>query len=203
MGSNNTHWNWKVGVQHRGKGLGCGWTVLLTVACGQKRLESRWPVPEGLVQRGAGGSGRRGPHPRREVQPWGLDPQTAPAPEVTKAACAPRGTAPTLKGPSHCPFSAKLLTSPPADQGKKAFWGTPPRPRGVILLLGPWRPRGRPGAAEGSGWPGRCCQTGTRGAAGKAQPNGKLRGQRGAPRAACEPSRGSPARWEEPAEVGA
>ena len=63
--------------------------------------------------------------------------QTPPAPEITEAACAPRGTAPTLEGLSHCHFSAKLLTSPPADQGKKAFWGTPPRSRGLSCSWAP------------------------------------------------------------------
>lgn len=75
----------------------------------------------------------------------------------------------------------------------------PSKVKGVILLLGPRRPRGGPGAAAGTGWPGLCCQTGIRGAVGKAQPNGK--DGEVSPGLRVSPA-GRRAPLEEPAELG-
>lgn len=128
--------------------------------------------------------------------------QTPPAPEITEAACAPRGTAPTLKALSHYRFSAKLLTSPPADQGKKAFWGTPPRPRGLSCSWVPGAHEAGPGLQRAQGSQGYAVRRASGERRARLNRMANLEDGEVSPGLRVSPA-GRRAPWEEPAELGA
>lgn len=167
-------------------------------------------VPVGRVQRGAGGSGRRGlSHggkcdrgagtrvPGRS--PAACPVQTSPAPEI---ACAPRGTAPTLKGLSHRRFSAKLLISPPADQGR-GHSGEPLQ--GQSREFCSWAPGAHeagPGLQRAQGGQGCAVRRASRERRARLNRTANLEDSE-VPPGLCVSPAGSRAPWEETAEPGA
>lgn len=125
--------------------------------------------------------------------------QTSPAPKI---ACAPRGTAPTLKGLSHCRFSAKLLISPPADQGRRHS-GEPLQGQSrVSCSWAPGSPEAGPGLQRAQGGQGCAVRRASRERRARLNRTANLEDSEVPPGLHMSPV-GSWAPWEEPAEPGA
>ena len=139
----------------------------------------------------------------------GLDPEspaaalpvstrTSPAPAT---ACAPRGTAPTLKGLSHCRFSAKLLILPPADRGRRHSGGPLQGQSRVSCSWAPGTPEAGPGLQRAQGGQGCAVRRASRERRARLNRTANLEDSEVPPGLHVSPV-GSRAPWEEPAEPG-